>query len=144
MNALSIDNNSAFFKRFYALMPNDVARSFTDTQLKAISAAFSMRRWRDHSVELRWIIPLLGHHYYFILLSGGERRSQERRLKDRLLNPLLALGNGIFAIVLFSAILISVLITLYVLKSVLGINLLPGFSFGIMPIFEEEWKMLFE
>ena len=42
------------------------------------------------------------------------------------------------------AILISISITLYVVKSLLGIGLSPNFSLGVMPIIENEWKLLFD
>ncbi len=88
-------------------------------------------------------IPLFGRSYYFVLLAGAERRSRQRRLRDRILYPLISIGNGIFAAVFFTGILFSTLVSLYVLKSVLGINLLPDMSLGIMPIITQELKMLF-
>ena len=120
-----------------------MARSFNDAQLKAIAYAFGTRRWRDHALDLRMLLSLFGRSFYFVILAGAERRTRKRRLRDRLLHPLISIGNGIVAAVFFMGILFSTLGSLYVLKSVLGINLLPGFSLGIMPIFENEWKMLF-
>ena len=137
------DVDDAFFERLFSKLPSDVARSFNDAQLKAIAYAFGTRRWRDHALDLRMLLSLFGRSYYIVLLAGAERRSQARRLRDRLLYPLISIGNGIFAVVFFTAILLSTLVSLYVLKSVLGINLLPGMSLGIMPIIMQELKMLF-
>ena len=136
--------DDAFFERFFSKLPQDMARSFDDAQLKAIAYAFGTRRWRDHAKELRCLIPLFGRSYYFVLLAGTERRSRARRLRDRLLHPILSIGNAIFAVVFFAAILISIAMTLYVVKSLLGIGLSPNFSLGVMPILENEWKLLFD
>ncbi len=137
------DGDEAFFERLFSMLPSDVARSFNDAQLKAISCAFATRRWRDHAVELRWLLPLLGRSYYLVLLAGAERRSRQRRLRDRLLHPIIAIGNGIFAAVFFTGILLSVLVSLYIFKTFLGIDLFPDFSLGVMPIIEQQLKMLF-
>ena len=146
MNVISMqasDGDDAFFERLFSMLPSDVARSFNDAQLKAIACAFGTQRWRDHAVDLRMLLPLFGRSYYLVLLAGAERRSRARLLRDRLLRPIITIGNGIFAAVFFTAILFSVLVSLYLLKSILGINILPYISLGIMPILEHEWKMLF-
>ena len=101
------------------------------------------RRWRDHAIDQRWLLSLFGRSYYVVLLAGGERRTRARRLRDRILHPLLSFGNGLFAVVFFTALMISALVTLYLLKSFLGINLLPNMSLGVMPIILQELKMLF-
>ena len=146
MNAIPIQSSVGdedFFERLEAKLPADVARSFNGAQLAAIACAFGTRRWRDHAVDLRLLIPLFGRSYYLVLLAGAERRSRARLLRDRLLRPIITIGNGIFAAVFFTAILFSVLVSMYLLKSILGINILPDISLGIMPILEHEWKMLF-
>ncbi len=137
------DGDEAFIERLNAKLPRDVAESFNDAQYEAIECAFGARRWRNHAIDLRWLLPLFGRSYYFVLLAGAERRTRKRRLRDRLLHPLISIGNGIVAVVFFTGILFSTLVSLYVLKSVLGINLFPDFSLGVMPILENEWKMLF-
>ena len=101
------DGDDAFFERLFSKLPKDVARSFYNTQLKAISTAFGMRRWRDHDEELRLLIPIFGRSYYFVLLVGTERRSRKRRLRDRLYYLQISAGNCIFAVVFFTAVLRS-------------------------------------
>ena len=137
------DDDDAFFARLATMLPSDVARSFNNAQLAAIAYAFGTRRWRDHTVDLRWLMSLFGRNYYFVFLAGAERRTRARLLRDRLLQPMITLGNSIFATLFFTAILISVLATLYVVKPLLGINLFADFSLGVMPIFEEEARRLF-
>lgn len=138
------DSDEAFFERLFSMLPSDVAQSFNGDQLKAIASAFGTRRWRHHAVDLRWLIPLLGRSYYLILLAGTERRSRQRRLRDRLLHPIISIGNGIFATVFFAGILFSVLVFLYIFKSFLGIDLFSDFSLGVMPIIEQQLEMLFD
>ena len=137
------NDDDAFFERLFSKLPKDVAESFNDAQLKAIAGAFATRRWRHHALDRRWLIPLFGRSYYVVLLAGAERRSARRRLRDRLLHPLISIANGMVAAVFFSGILFSTLVSLYVLKSFLGIDLLPGMSLGIMPIITQKLKMLF-
>ncbi len=139
----STTGDEVFFGRLFSKLPSDVARSFNDAQLMAVAYAFGTRRWRDHAVDMRMLIPLFGRSYYLVLLAGAERRSRDRRLRDRLLYPLISLGNGMVAAVFFSGVLFSTLVSLYVLKSFLGIDLLPDMSLGIMPIITQELKMLF-
>ncbi len=146
MNVVSgqgADGDEAFIERLNAKLPRDVAESFNDAQYEAIECAFGTRRWRNHAVDLRWLLPLFGRSYYFVLLAGGERRSCQRRLRDRILHPLVSFGNGLVAAVFFTAIMLSVLVSLYLVKSFLGINLMPDQSLGIMPIILQEMKMLF-
>ena len=45
--------------------------------------------------------------------------------------------------VFFTVILISGLVTLYVVESLLGINLFADFSLGVIATFEEEARRLF-
>ena len=147
MNAIPMQSSGGdedFLERLFSKLPADVARSFNDAQLAAIARAFGARRWRDHAIDMRLLIPLFGRSYYFVLLAGAERRTRRRRLRDRLLNPLMSIGNGIVAVVFFTAILWSVVAALYVLKSLLGISLFRDFSFGVMPMLEQELKFLFD
>lgn len=88
-------------------------------------------------------MPLFGRIYYFVFLAGPERRTRARLLCDRLLLPMMAIGNRIVAALFFTSILISVLVTLYVVKSMLGINLFADFSLGVYGIIQEEARRLF-
>lgn len=136
-----IDPDDAFIARFLARIPRDIAHSFSDAQLAAIAAAFGTRRWRDHPIDIRLTIPLVGRAYYLVVLAGGERRSRRRRA-ERIAHPLVTLGNAIFAAVFFTGVLFSLFAALYVLKSLLGINLLPGMSLGVMPALKEQLDIL--
>ena len=137
-----IDPDDAFIARFLARIPRDIAQSFSDAQLEAIVAAFGTRRWRDHPIDIRLTIPLVGRAYYLVVLAGAERRSRRRRRAERTAHPFVTLGNAIFAPVFFTGVLFSLFAALYVLKSLLGIDLLPGMSLGVMPALKEQLDIL--
>ena len=80
--------------------------------------------------------------YYLVVLAGGERRSRRRRRAERIAHPLVTLGNAIFAAVFFTGVLFSLFAALYVLKSLLGIDLFPEKSFGLMPALKEQLDIL--
>ena len=141
-SAPRIDQDDAFVARFLGKIPRDIAKSFSDVQLEAVVAAFGTRRWRSHPVDIRLTIPLVGRAYYLVLLAGADRRSRRRRRADRFARPIATVGNAIFAAVFFTGILFSVSAALYVLKSLLGINLLPGMSLGVMPALKEQLDIL--
>ena len=137
-----IDQDDAFVARFLGKIPSDIAQSFSDAQLEAVVAAFGTRRWRIHPVDIRLTIPLVGRAYYLVLIAGLDRRSSQRRRSDRIARPIATLGNAIFAAVFFTGVLFSVFAALYVLKSLLGIDLLPGISLGVMPGLKEQLDIL--
>ena len=137
-----IDPDETFIARFLARVPRDIARSFGDAQLAAIAAAFGTRRWRDHPIDIRLMIPLVGRAYYLVVLAGDERRLRHRRRAERIAHPLVTLGNAIFAAVFFISVLFSLFAALYVLKSLLGIDLFPEKSFGVMPALKEQLDIL--
>ena len=123
--------DAAFVTRFRTRMPDKVARSFDEEQLRAIVSAFGTRRWKRHSLDLRVTIPFLGRHFYFVVLGGPERRSPVRRQADRASHPLATVGNAIFAITFFGSLLVSAFVVLYLIKSVLGIDLNNQYSLGL-------------
>ncbi len=56
---------------------------------------------------------------------------------------MMTIGNRIVAVVFFTSVPFSVPATLYVVKSMLGINLFANFSLGVFGIIEEEARRLF-
>ena len=74
-------------KRFLESMPEEVASSFTELQLKAIEHALGDGRWDDHPVDVRLSIPVLWRQFYLVLLAGPERRSAERRNSESVRKP---------------------------------------------------------
>jgi hypothetical protein len=111
-----------FLEQFFARIPDSTARSFTADQLLAIKMAFGARDWGFHTIDLRLSIPLL--RYYLVFVMGSEKRSKERRRRDKGFRPVATLGNG-FAVLVFMALLaVPIALTFYSVKSGLEINLL--------------------
>ncbi|SDS01415.1 hypothetical protein SAMN05216421_0746 [Halopseudomonas xinjiangensis] len=115
-----------FAKGLKDRLPDDVRESFSEQQLQALKVAFGARRWGRHPVDLRGTLNLWRWRYYFVLLIGRNRREltrSEERI-SRLVGALSLLGFLLFSVLVG-------LLVLYVLKSALGINLLPNTSLGL-------------
>ncbi|ASC74337.1 hypothetical protein XM38_053130 [Halomicronema hongdechloris C2206] len=89
----SSDRSQIALERLLARVPPRVAASFAPEQLEAIQKALEPRPWQRHPVDIRLSIPLLWRRFYLVLIAGEEQRSQERRSKDRTLNPLWTPAN---------------------------------------------------
>ncbi|WP_120993996.1 3-phosphoshikimate 1-carboxyvinyltransferase [Stutzerimonas urumqiensis] len=118
--------DDAFVEGLKARLPTHLRDSFTTEQLDALRVAFGARKWGSHAIDWRGTISLWQWRYYFVLLLGRNRRERTRRQQDL---TLLAKAIGATAFLAFS--LMVGLLALYLLKSALGINIFPNFSFGI-------------
>ena len=106
--------------------------SFSDAQLLALKIALGGRTWGAHALDLRFTLKWWRWQYYFVLLAGRNRRTlTEREKRIQRLSMALVLA----AFLLFST-AVGILV-LYLLKSALGIDLIPGFSFGVWGWFQE-------
>ena len=114
-------------------VPADMRDSFSVDQLVALKVALGGRTWGAHALDLRWTLKLWRWQYYFVVLAGRNRRtlSDRERQVQRLS----------MAVFLTAFLLMSTavgLVVLYLVKSALGIDLLPGFSLGLWGWFQEE------
>jgi len=114
-------------EKLLAKFPKDVADSFTDEQLTHLLTAIGTREWGSHKVDMRGTIkfPLSKWRYYYVFLFGRNRRDLTR--KERQIS--------IFATAVVPSILLTFsvllgLLVLYLIKSALGIDLLPNHSLG--------------
>jgi hypothetical protein len=112
-------------------LPARVLQSFTDEQLTALQLAFGARQWGTHPLDLRGTVGVFHWRYYFVVLAGRHRRRLSR-LEHALSRWAVAATIGAF---LFVSALVGLLI-LYLLKSALGIDLLPNTSLGIWDWFK--------
>lgn len=85
-----------------------------------------------HAVDLRWTLKFWRWRYYFVVLAGRNRRELSRRERE-IARVAMVLSLAIFLV--FSMLL--GLLVLYLVKSALGVDLLPGFSIGIWGWFQE-------
>jgi hypothetical protein len=108
-------------------IPDEVRASLTAEQYQAIrTAIYRSRPGQGHAVDLRFSVPLVLFRGYVVLQMGKDRRARAR--PDDKSKPQSALsrivGYALFAVLAYSAVVL-VLGVLYLLKSLLGINLLP-------------------
>lgn len=120
-----------FVKGLKQRLPEALRESFTDAQLEALRQVFGARSWVKHKVDLRGTFQLLGAQYYFAVLAGRNKRGHPRTGQHLSLAAKAALAT------LF--LLISTLLglaILYLVKSALGIDLLPNYSLGLWDWFK--------
>jgi len=132
-----------FLERFFSRISRESAESFTDDQLLAIKQGFADQVGRVHSVDIRWSVPLMFQRYYMVFIAGPERRDHARRRRDKAGRGGAKTINFTFMLVMLFLGLTSILGVLYLLKSALGINLLPDTSLGIWKSVLEQFGMMF-
>jgi hypothetical protein len=111
-----------FLEQFFARIPEKTANSFTSDQLLAIKMAFGARDWGLHAIDMRFTIPLL--RYYFVLVAGPEKRSPDRRRKDKKFRPATMIGNAVALLIFLAILAVPIALTAYTVKSGLGLDLL--------------------
>lgn len=112
-------------------LPAEMRDSFSDAQLLALKIALGGRAWGQHAVDFRWTLKFWQWQYYLVVVAGRNRRTmsaRERRLQE------LSLALFVSVFLMFSTIL--GIFVVYIIKSALGIDLIPGFSFGVWDWFQ--------
>ncbi len=113
-------------KELLRRMPDEVVASFSLAQLHGLKAAIATRQWGKHRIDIRGSVPVWRHRYYFAMFAGRNRREMTAEEK--------AIDNA-FALLVFSAFLsfcaVCGLVTLYLIKSALGIDIFDNYSFGL-------------
>lgn len=112
--------------------PSEVSASFSDTQLSHLKDVMGARNWGEHKVDIRSSFRLWRYRYYFVFVAGRNRRAMTAKEK--------MIDNFLTTAIITGTITISVLaglLTLYLIKSALGIDIFPNYSFGIWHWFKE-------
>ncbi len=124
-------------KKLLDKLPKTLAESYSDEQLQGMRVALGDRTWGRHFIDNRgtFAFPFVPWRFYYVLLLGKNRRSYTRREKHA--SMLMFIGL-ILSFMLFS--IIFGLLTLYILKSALGIDLLEGTSLGIWDWFSDTFS----
>ncbi|MCJ0973468.1 3-phosphoshikimate 1-carboxyvinyltransferase [Pseudomonas sp. PS1] len=112
-------------------LPEHLRESFSDDQLEGLRSAFATRSWGRHKIDLRGTFSLWSNQYYFVLVGGRNKRNLSRAQR----NLSLAAKAGMITLFLFFSMLVG-LVALYLIKSALGINLLPNYSLGLWDWFK--------
>lgn len=119
-------------KHLLSRMPEEIAESFNEEQLANLKVALGARSWGKHAIDFRSTITFFSHRYYYVFVAGRNRREMTRAEKRLGLLIQSALLTGFLVI----STLIGVLV-LYLVKSALGIDIFPNFSFGVWAWFKE-------
>lgn len=117
--------------KLLCLMPEEVQDSFTDEQLKNLKVAITANSWKKHAIDIRSSISLFSFRYYYVFIAGREQRQmtrQEIRLKR-------LMYLSFFSLFLTFSALLGILL-LYLIKSAIGIDIFPDFSFGVWTWFK--------
>ncbi|MDO9043643.1 MAG: hypothetical protein Q7U64_15095 [Desulfocapsaceae bacterium] len=121
-----------FVKGLLTRLPEAERGSFSDNQLVALKVALGARHWGKHAFDLRNTIGLWHWRYYYVIIGGRERRQLSSRQRE-----MATLAQALFlAVVLLFSSLLGLLV-LYLVKSALGIDMLPAFSLGIWDWFKK-------
>lgn len=113
-------------------LPEQLRESFSEEQLDALRGVFGARSWVKHRIDYRGTIRLWRDRYYFAIVAGRNKRSLTRPQQNLSLIAKAALAT---LFLLFCALV--GLVILYLLKSALGIDLLPSFSLGLWDWFKQ-------
>lgn len=118
----------AVIERFYAaLLDDETTDGLTPEQKRAIEhAIIAITLATKHRVDVRRNFSFFGKRFYLVLLLGRDLRQYRRKESTSLhiVMTLLVIFVGLFCIA-------SVLLTLYMIKSALGIDVFQHFHVGI-------------
>ncbi|GIU36400.1 hypothetical protein L2719_14860 [Shewanella schlegeliana] len=114
-------------------MPKVHADSFSEPQLLYLRRALINNRWQKHMIDSRgsFYLPFIGWRFFYVFLFGRNKRAYSRKEKQ--------LSLALFLLSIVAFILISIafgLLLLYLLKSMLGIDLFEGTSLEIWDWFK--------
>lgn len=115
-----------------ARMPPELRKSFSEEQLAYLKLALGARSWGRHAIDWRGTLKLWRHRYYFVLLLGRNRRELSRG--ERQIGLFL---QALYLLIFFFFSTVLGALALYLLKSAAGVDLIPGFSFGIWHWFQQ-------
>jgi hypothetical protein len=127
-----------FLANFLLRIPQEVADSFTDTQLAAVKQIFDRRGDGSHKIDVRISVPLLFRRHYFVIFSGIEKRSRARRRSEARLHPIFRAANRVFLFLLSVFALFSVIGFLFVLD----IDILPDTRGGFWSAVGEQFQLI--
>jgi len=118
-------------KKLLERMPIEVQDSFTEEQLANFKIAVSARSWGKHAVDFRSTIKFFRYRYYYVFVAGRNLRELSRA--EKRLNLLV---QACFLTIFLSFCAALGVLVLYLVKSALGIDIFPNFSFGVWDWFK--------
>ncbi len=113
-------------KELLTKIPDGFDINFNDNQLQGLKIALANRTWRSHPIDFRNSIGLLTWRYYFVFIAGRDFRTSRKQSR-----PLFKFTEAIFLSLLLIFIGLFGILIVYLIKSALGIDIFPNFSFGV-------------
>lgn len=119
--------NPVVIDRFYEALDQDINAQLTPEQKEEIeNAIVSITLASRHRIDIRKSFPFFGKRLYLVFLLGRDLRSRSR--PESKLSRVLVTFLIMFATLFL---LCCVLLTLYMIKSALGIDVFQHFHVGI-------------
>ncbi len=113
------DDGPSFCRWLLANVPQEVAASFTASQLEAIENALENRSRRRLPLDIRLSIPFFRGRFFLVFLGGSEKRSPERLKRERVKHALWTFTN----------ICTLVFVALFIVPAVIGMIHMLGAAF---------------
>ena len=124
--------HDVFIQEFFQKLSVEQQQSFSDEQLLSVKLAFGARTRGIHAVDVRGTFKIFRWRYYYVFLTGRNKRSLSRLEEDAYRTvELLFIISFVAISTLFG------LLALYLIKSAMGIDLIPGFSLGVWGWFKD-------
>ena len=126
--SIQIDRHTdPFTHHVYMSIDERTRATFTPKQVHAIETAIRANKpYQKHPFDLRGTLPLFFIRLYFVVLMGRDKR-QPTRQKEAARRRGAVLGSALLSIYVLACMLIPVaLLAIYLLKSILGIDLVAG------------------
>jgi len=105
----------------------DILVTFTVEQLKVISEVIhANKRWTRHPIGLRFSFPVYFARFFVVFLIGRDRRWHVQSIEDARRSMMMSASIVLFFYCLTLGAAITLFMGLYVIKGLLGIDLIPG------------------
>ena len=121
-----------FEEGLFKRVPEDLRATFTQEQIDALKVAFGARKWGKHPVDIRSTVSVWTWRYYFVVLMGRNRRELSRAEQKTA-----AFVQALFITLFLAFSTLLGILVLYLIKSAAGIDLIPGYSFGVWGWFKD-------
>ncbi len=120
--------------RLQALLPPELLASYSPEQIAGIRILLSEQPWRKRTLDLSgtFALPLIKRQFYYVIQFGRDNRIYSRR--ERHVRLLIIFG---FIVFLCGLSILLALFGLYLLKSAMGMDFIPGASLGVWDWFRE-------
>ncbi len=94
----------------FARLPDWVIDTLSNEQKEAIHQAATDPSWTAPPINIRFSVPVLGRRYFLTLVGGEEKRSADRRSRERNRYPMRTAANIFFFIGLAAVLYVIALI----------------------------------